>query len=81
MEPMHLREIEEATRAAPVIEAVRRQRGDLMPQIFHLFAFKPGATRHLMRYTEEVMRGPSPLSPGWRELIAAFTSRKNRCEF
>jgi alkylhydroperoxidase family enzyme len=78
---MHLREIEEATRAALIVQAVRRERGDLTPQIFHLFAFKPGATRHLMRFTEAVMRGPSPLSPGWRELIAAFTSRRNCCEF
>jgi AhpD family alkylhydroperoxidase len=27
------------------------------------------------------MRGPSPLSPGLRELIAAFTSRRNDCLF
>jgi len=28
-----------------------------------------------------VMRGPSPLSPGMRELIAAFTSARNHCPF
>jgi len=28
-----------------------------------------------------VMRGPSPLPPGVRELIAAFTSRRNDCPF
>jgi AhpD family alkylhydroperoxidase len=27
------------------------------------------------------MRGPSPLSPGQRELIAAFTSKRNECPF
>ena len=81
MEPMHLREIEAATRDAPLLRSVRAGRGDLTAQIFHLFAFKPGATRHLMRFTQEVMRGPSPLSPGWRELIAAFTSKRNRCPF
>jgi len=27
------------------------------------------------------MRGPSPLPPGIRELIAAFTSRRNDCPF
>ena len=31
--------------------------------------------------SQEVMRGPSPLSPGLRELIAAFTSRRNDCLF
>ena len=49
--------------------------------IWHLFAFKPEATKHLERFTHEVMRGPSPLSPGLRELIAAFTSSRNECPF
>ncbi|MBI3698536.1 MAG: peroxidase [Acidobacteria bacterium] len=51
------------------------------PGIFHLFAFKPEATEHLSRFTQAVMRGPSPLSPGLRELIAAFTSLQNHCPF
>lgn len=50
-------------------------------QIWHLFAFKPEATRHLERFTQAVMRGPSPLSAGLRELIAAYTSKLNDCEF
>ena len=52
-----------------------------IPQIFHLFSFKPEVTRHLMDFTQAVMRGPSPLSAGQRELIAAFVSRKNDCDF
>ncbi|MEW6131042.1 MAG: peroxidase [Acidobacteriota bacterium] len=52
-----------------------------VPQIWHLFAFKPQMTEHLARFTEEVMRGASPLSAGMRELIAAFTSRRNDCPF
>jgi uncharacterized peroxidase-related enzyme len=79
MEPMYLKEIEAATRENPLLEGVRRR--PLVPQIYHLLAFKPDATRHLARFTQEVLRGPSPLSPGLRELIAAFTSRKNRCRF
>jgi AhpD family alkylhydroperoxidase len=27
------------------------------------------------------MRGPAPLDPGMRELIAAFTSARNHCPF
>ena len=52
-----------------------------VPQIWHLFGFKPEMTRHLAAFTQEVMRGPSPLPAGWRELIAAFTSRRNDCLF
>lgn len=62
------------------IEAMR-QSGIPVPQIMHLFAFKPDRTDHLSLFTQGVMRGPSPLSPGLRELIAAFTSRQNHCLF
>jgi len=81
MEPMYLGEIEKQTSGAPGVKSLRGARKGLVPQIYHLFAFKPGANRHLMSYTREVMRGPSPLSAGFRELIAAFTSSKNRCLF
>ena len=52
-----------------------------VPQILHLFAFRPEWTEHLARFTQSVMRAPSPLAPGERELIAAFTSRVNTCDF
>ena len=52
-----------------------------IPQILHLFAFKPERTDHLARFTQGVMRGPSPLLPGQRELIAALTSKLNQCLF
>lgn len=52
-----------------------------MPLILDLFAFKPEATKALEEFTQAVMRGPSPLSPGTRELIAAFTSKGNACVF
>jgi alkylhydroperoxidase family enzyme len=58
-----------------------REAGRLYPQIWHLFAFKPEATRHLERFTHAVLRGPSPLSSGLRELIAAYTSSRNQCPF
>lgn len=56
-------------------------KGGQVPQIWHLFAYKPEITRHLSAFSEGVMRGPSPLTAGFRELIAAFTSRKNHCPF
>jgi hypothetical protein len=55
--------------------------GSPVPQIMHLFAYKPDRTAFLSQFTHGVMRGPSPLSPGFRELIAAFTSRRNECPF
>ena len=50
-------------------------------EIWHLFAYLPRATDHLARFTQEIMRGPAPISPGLRELIAAYTSRRNDCPF
>ena len=58
-----------------------RAAGLPVPQIMHLFAFKPDRTEFLSRFTQGVMRGPSALAPGLRELIAAFTSKRNECPF
>ena len=58
-----------------------RAAGGPVPQIMHLFAYKPQRTDHLARFTHEVMRGPSELLPGQRELIAALTSKLNQCLF
>src|SRR5262245_44553338 len=84
MEPMFLSGVENNSGAqgayADLIAAARRG-GASFPQIWHLFAFRPDATRHLERFTHEIMRGPSPLSPGMRELIAALTSARNQCPF
>ena len=83
MHPMFLHEVEnhEGTGTfAKRIEAMRAA-GTTIPQIQHLFAYKPDRTDHLAQFTQGVMRGPSPLAPGMRELIAAFTSRRNDCPF
>ena len=55
--------------------------GKEYPQIWHLFAFKPHATEHLARFTQEILRGEAPLTAGFRELIAARTSKRNDCPF
>ena len=83
MEPMYLRAVEDHDDPGPRGHVIRRMKavGHPVPQIMHLFAFKPDRTRHLSRFTQEVMRGPSPLTPGQRELIAAFTSTVNACPF
>ncbi|HEY3453807.1 MAG TPA: peroxidase [Bryobacteraceae bacterium] len=83
MEPIFLKDVEEHrgddnyTRA---IEMMRRI-GPEYPQILHMFSYKMNATVHLERFTQEIMREPAPLSPGIRELIAAYTSNLNACPF
>jgi hypothetical protein len=83
MKPMFLTEVENAEPRGPYVAPIGmlRDAGLPVPQIMHLFAFKPELTDHLSRFTQAVMRGPSPLSPGQRELIAAFTSKRNECLF
>ena len=80
---MFLKEIESRPTEGMTTIAFEKLRadGEAIPEILHLFRFKRGATDHLVRFTEEVMRGPSPLSPGLRELIGAFFSKMNRCSF
>ncbi|MBI3679773.1 MAG: peroxidase [Acidobacteria bacterium] len=84
MKPMHLPDVENGeppdSSYARLIAAARRAAAEY-PQIWHLFAFKPNATRHLEQFTQEVMRGCSPLSAGFRELIAAMVSARNQCPF
>jgi hypothetical protein len=58
-----------------------RAAGAEYPQIWHLFAYLPQATEHLARFTQGIMRGAAPISPGMRELIAAYTSQRNACPF
>lgn len=83
MKPMYLKDVESFDDGDPRGQTIRdlKAAGVPVPQIFHLFAFKRDRTDHLAAFTEGVMRGPSPLSPGERELIAAFTSARNQCLF
>lgn len=80
---MFLKEIETRPAEGMTKLAFKKLRdgGEAIPEILHLFRFKRNSTNHLVRFTEEVMHGPSPLSPGLRELIGAYFSKKNRCSF
>lgn len=84
MKPMHLSSVENNSAVqgpyADLIAAVRSA-GQPVSQIWHLFAYKPAMTLHLERLTQEIMRGPSPLSAGFRELIATMTSARNQTPF
>ena len=83
MEPMFLKQVEAHQgddNYARAIEMMKRA-GPEYPQILHMFSFKMHATVHLERFTQEIMREAAPLSPGIRELIAAYTSHLNACPF
>jgi alkylhydroperoxidase family enzyme len=80
---MFLPEVEKNPQPGGYRDAIRtlETAGKEYPQIWHLFAFRPDATEHLARFTQAIMRGPAPIEPGLRELIAAFTSYRNDCPF
>lgn len=83
MKPMFLPTVEAHAEPSLYAHAIQmmQQAGKEYPQIWHLFGFKPAATEHLARFTQEIMREDAPLSPGLRELIAAYTSARNHCPF
>ena len=83
MKPMFLAAVENKSGSGPYEAMIERMKADgvTIPQIFHLIRYKPNVGGHLTRLTQEIMRGPSPLTAGQRELIAAFTSSRNQCPF
>ncbi len=83
MKPMFLPDVEQNPKPSPYATMIEtmRQSGTEYPQIWHMFAYLPAATEHLAIFTQAILRGPAPLSPGIRELIAAYTSYKNDCPF
>jgi alkylhydroperoxidase family enzyme len=83
MKPMFLPGVEANPQPGAFAESIRvaQAAGKEYPQIWHMFAYLPRATEHLARFTQEIMREESPLTPGLRELIAAYTSHQNDCPF
>jgi alkylhydroperoxidase family enzyme len=80
---MFLPGVENNAAEGPFADLIRATRaaGAPVSQIWHMFAFNPEATQHLERFTHAIMRGPGPLTPGIRELIAAYVSSRNQCPF
>lgn len=83
MQPMFLPGVENNPKPSPYADAIQtmKKASPEYPQIWHMFAFKPEATHHLAKFTQEIMREAAPLSPGFRELIAGYTSARNDCPF
>jgi uncharacterized peroxidase-related enzyme len=49
--------------------------------LLQVFQAYPAPARHLLAFHEVVLRGESPFTPGERELIAAYVSGLNGCDY
>jgi uncharacterized peroxidase-related enzyme len=52
-----------------------------LPGIRGPMAFRPETAKPLNELVDVLLRGPHPLSPGERELIATFVSTRNDCQY
>jgi uncharacterized peroxidase-related enzyme len=52
-----------------------------VPGIRSALQFRPETARPLLELAEVLLRGPNTLSSGEREIIAAFVSARNECQF
>jgi uncharacterized peroxidase-related enzyme len=67
-----------SARRKPVAYLKSLPRDAVLADVFKAF---PDHAKIRMQYSETLMRGPSPLTPGERELIAAFVSGLNACAY
>jgi uncharacterized peroxidase-related enzyme len=69
-------------RARIALGLARRLTGNKPDEVAKTSLYRPEFFgRPWLALLREVMRGPSPWSPGERELLAAFVSRLNRCRY
>ena len=83
MTSLYLPEIEANPQPGAYRTLIERAKanGTEYSKIWALFAFQHDITIHMGRFTHGVLRQPASISPGIRELIAAYTSRLNECGF
>ncbi|MEQ1575130.1 MAG: peroxidase-related enzyme [Vicinamibacterales bacterium] len=82
MAQLHLPGVESSARPGPYRALIENAKGRHVEysKIWDLFAFQDFTT-HMGRFTHGVLREPASISPGFRELIAAYTSFQNDCGF
>jgi uncharacterized peroxidase-related enzyme len=82
-EPIYLADVENNPQPSRYLDLIRTSQssGRETWNIWYRFVFRSKMTAHIARFTREVMREPRPLSPGLRELFAAYTSYINECQF
>jgi uncharacterized peroxidase-related enzyme len=80
---MFLKDVENNPQPSPYFDliAAAKSSGVEYWQIWNLLAFRPKAADYLARLSHEIMHEDAPISVALRELIAAYTSSLNRCEF
>ena len=78
-----LREVEQNPQPSPYADAIAhaKEKSTEYWGIWNLLAFRPEAAHHLAALSHEIMFAEAPVSSAMRELIAAYTSSLNRCEF
>ncbi len=80
---LFLEEVENNPQPSPYADliAAAKASGTEYWRIWNLLAFRPKASLHLARFSQEIMHEDAPISTALRELIAAYTSSLNDCEF
>lgn len=83
MKTLYLPEVEQNPKPGHYKELVAKTKSEHpeYPKIWDLFAYGQDFTPFLARFTNGVLRTPATITPGLRELIAAYTSRLNNCAF
>jgi uncharacterized peroxidase-related enzyme len=78
-----LRDVENNPQPSPYFDliAAANSSGTEYWRIWNLLAFRPRIAEHLCRLSHEIMFEEAPISAALRELIAAYTSSLNGCEF
>jgi uncharacterized peroxidase-related enzyme len=80
---LFLKDVEDNPQPSPYLDLIQaaKSSGSEYWRIWNLLAFRPKASYHLARFSQEIMHEDAPISVAMRELIAAYTSSLNRCEF
>jgi len=80
---LFLQDVENNPQPSPYADLIRNAQatGTEYWRIWNLLAFRPKASYHLARFSHEIMHEEAPIRPAMRELIAAYTSSLNHCEF
>jgi uncharacterized peroxidase-related enzyme len=80
---MFLRDVENNPQPSPYFDLITaaKSSGSEYWRIWNLLAFRPKAAKYLAALSHEIMFEDAPISTALRELIAAYTSSLNRCEF